>query len=217
MIFVDGMDVGDPTDVALRDRRMLSNDGIFVVVATISEQDGTSVADPEIMLRGVPYPDDAAELLGELRETVEKSLAKAAREGIRENDLIQKVLHDDLGELVYRRLRRRPMVPAGRHRGLRRVLGADGRRRTLGHGRGQGHLDHEPSAAVGRFGDRHRSAVGVRHGLHDGQAEAERAAAIALAADEALEDAGPHLGRDARAVVLDDEPCAPVDPRPPTR
>src|SRR3954447_3267975 len=48
MVFVDGVDIGDPTDVALRDRRMLSADGIFVVVATISEQDGSSVAEPEV-------------------------------------------------------------------------------------------------------------------------------------------------------------------------
>ena len=54
MIFVDGVDIGDVTDVALRDRRMLSSDGIFVVVATVSEQDGSSVAEPEIILRGVP-------------------------------------------------------------------------------------------------------------------------------------------------------------------
>ena len=46
MIFVDGVDIGDPEDVALRDRRMLSADGIFIVVATISEQDGRSVAEP---------------------------------------------------------------------------------------------------------------------------------------------------------------------------
>src|SRR3954452_20523058 len=49
MIFVDGVDIGDPTDVALRDRRMLSADGIFIVVATISEQDGSSVAEPEVI------------------------------------------------------------------------------------------------------------------------------------------------------------------------
>src|SRR6476661_1658312 len=42
MIFVDGVDIGDPSDVALRDRRMLSADGIFIVVATVSEQDGRS-------------------------------------------------------------------------------------------------------------------------------------------------------------------------------
>jgi ribonuclease J len=110
MIFVDGVDIGDPTDVALRDRRMLSADGIFVVVATISEQDGSSVAEPEVIFRGVPYPEDAVELLGELRSTVEASLARAAGEEIREIDLLQQILHDDLAEFVYERLRRRPMV-----------------------------------------------------------------------------------------------------------
>jgi len=110
MIFVDGVDIGDVTDVALRDRRMLSSDGIFVVVATVSEQDGSSVAEPEVIFRGVPFQDDAEKLLGEIRATVEKSLDKAADEEIREIDLIQKVLHDDLAELVYQKLKRRPMV-----------------------------------------------------------------------------------------------------------
>jgi ribonuclease J len=110
MIFVDGVEVGDVTDVALRDRRMLSSDGIFVVVATVSEQDGSSVADPEVIFRGVPYPDDAEKLLGQIRDTVERSLDKAADEEVREIDLIQKILHDDLAELVYEKLKRRPMV-----------------------------------------------------------------------------------------------------------
>jgi ribonuclease J len=110
MIFVDGVEIGDVTDVALRDRRMLSSDGIFVVVATVSEQDGSSVADPEVIFRGVPYPDDAEKLLGQIRDTVEKSLDRAADEEIREIDLIQKLLHDDLAELVYDKLKRRPMV-----------------------------------------------------------------------------------------------------------
>src|SRR5204863_70625 len=77
-IFVDGMDIGDPADVALRDRRMLSSDGIFVVVATISEQDGSSVAEPEVIFRGVPYPEDAQGLLDDLRDTVDAYLARAA-------------------------------------------------------------------------------------------------------------------------------------------
>ena len=46
MIFVDGVDIGDPDDVALRDRRMLSGDGIFIVVATVSSDDGSQVAPP---------------------------------------------------------------------------------------------------------------------------------------------------------------------------
>jgi ribonuclease J len=96
--------------VALRDRRMLSADGIFVVVATISEQDGSSVADPEIIFRGVPYPEDAESLLGDIREAINNSLERAAKEEIREIDLLQQVLHDDLATFVYDRLRRRPMV-----------------------------------------------------------------------------------------------------------
>ena len=110
MIFVDGVEIGDVADVALRDRRMLSADGIFVVVATISEQDGTSVAEPEVIFRGVPFPDEAERLLDDIRGTVERSLARAAKDKVRENDIIQTMLHDDLAALVYDRLKRRPMV-----------------------------------------------------------------------------------------------------------
>jgi ribonuclease J len=109
-IFVDGVDIGDPTDVALRDRRMLSADGIFIVVATISEQTGESVADPEVIFRGVPFLDEAGELVDEIRDAVEDSLERAAAGEIREIDLVQQTLHDDLAKFVYERLKRRPMV-----------------------------------------------------------------------------------------------------------
>jgi ribonuclease J len=110
MVFVDGLEIGDVTDVALRDRRMLSADGIFIVVVTVAEQDGRSVADPEVIFRGVPFLDDAGELVAEIRATVAASLARAAEEEIDEVDLLQRILHDDLATLVYDRLRRRPMV-----------------------------------------------------------------------------------------------------------
>ena len=83
MIFVDGVDIGDPDDVALRDRRTLSADGVFIVVVTVSAEDGSSVAEPELIFRGVPFLDDASdELLGELRDEVERSLEVAAEEGV---------------------------------------------------------------------------------------------------------------------------------------
>jgi ribonuclease J len=110
MVFVDGVDIGDPTDVALRDRRMLSADGIFIVVATVSEQTGESVAPPEVIFRGVPFADQAGGLVDEIREQVERSLGSAAQDGVREIDLLQQELHDDLAAFVYERLRRRPMV-----------------------------------------------------------------------------------------------------------
>jgi ribonuclease J len=110
MIFVDGVDVGDIEDVALRDRRMLSADGIFIVVATISEQDGRSVAPPEIIFRGVPFIDESDSAVEEIRRAVDDSLARSAAEEVREISLLQDHLHDDVAEFVYQRLRRRPMV-----------------------------------------------------------------------------------------------------------
>jgi ribonuclease J len=110
MIFVDGVDVGDIEDVALRDRRMLSADGIFIVVATVSEQDGRSVVPPEIIFRGVPFVAESDGFVAELRDAVDDSLSRSADEEIREIDLLQDHLHDDLAEFVYERLRRRPMV-----------------------------------------------------------------------------------------------------------
>jgi ribonuclease J len=110
MIFVDGVDVGDIEDVALRDRRMLSADGIFIVVATISEQDGRSVVPPEVIFRGVPFIEEDNGFVAELRDAVDQSLVRSAEEEIREIDLLQDHLHDDIAEFVYERLRRRPMI-----------------------------------------------------------------------------------------------------------
>ena len=110
MIFVDGVDIGDPDDVALRDRRALSADGVFIVVATISSDDGSQVAPPEIIFRGVPFVEEADGLVEELREVVGESLAEAARHEEREATLLQEGLHEDIAAFVYERLRRRPMV-----------------------------------------------------------------------------------------------------------
>jgi ribonuclease J len=111
VVFVDGVEVGDIEDVALRDRRELSADGVFIVVATISGQDGHSLAPPEIIARGVPFlAEESDEIVDEIREAVEVSLAHAAHDRVREITLLQEHLHDDVAEFVYKRLRRRPMV-----------------------------------------------------------------------------------------------------------
>ena len=110
MVFVDGVELGEVNEVPLRDRRMLSADGIFVVVATISAKDGSSVSEPEVIFRGVPFPDEANDLLDEVRAGVEATVARAAKESVSEIDVIQEMLHDDLAALVYDHLRRRPMV-----------------------------------------------------------------------------------------------------------
>jgi ribonuclease J len=110
MIFVDGVEIGEMADVALRDRRMLSADGIFIIVVTIAEQDGRSMAEPEVIFRGVPFLDEADELIEEIRSTVEDTIERAAKDRITETDVVQDMLHDDMAKLVYDRLKRRPMV-----------------------------------------------------------------------------------------------------------
>ncbi|HEV7771611.1 MAG TPA: ribonuclease J [Solirubrobacterales bacterium] len=108
--YVDGVNIGDPDDAALRDRREISADGIFIVVATISSDDGSVVADPEVIFRGVAFLEEADALVEELSDLVEDSLEDAAKAGTREIDLIQEDLHDAIGKFVFQRLRRRPMV-----------------------------------------------------------------------------------------------------------
>ncbi len=110
VMFVDGVNVGEPDDVALRDRREISADGIFIIVATIASDDGSVVADPEVIFRGVAFLEEADALVEELKDVVEDSLEDAAEAGTRELHLIQEDLHDAIGKLVYEKLRRRPMI-----------------------------------------------------------------------------------------------------------
>jgi ribonuclease J len=110
VIYVDGVNIGEPDDVALRDRREISADGIFIVVATISADDGSVVADPEAIVRGVALPGGEERLVEELKDVVEDSLEEAAEAGTRELHLIQEDLHDAIAKLVYEKLRSRPMI-----------------------------------------------------------------------------------------------------------
>ncbi len=109
-MYVDGVSIGDPEDAALRDRRELSADGIFIVVATVDSDDGKVVADPEVILRGVPFVEKEDKLLEDLKDMVEDALEDAAEAGTRESDLIQEDLHETIGKFVWQRLRRRPMI-----------------------------------------------------------------------------------------------------------
>jgi len=111
VIFVDGVDIGDPDDIALRDRRALSADGLFIVVATVSREHGDPVSDPEVIFRGVPFLDESETdaLIEDIREVVDESLEKH-HDTDREIALIQQDLHDDVAAWVYDRLKRRPMI-----------------------------------------------------------------------------------------------------------
>jgi len=105
--FVDGLGVGDVQDVALRDRRRLSEDGVLIVVTTIALSDGGEIAPPELIARGFGEDD---ELLEELREEADRVVGDLAADGITEIKLLQEHLHDEIGQVVYARTRRRPMI-----------------------------------------------------------------------------------------------------------
>ena len=107
--FVDGLGVGDIGDVALRDRRRLSEDGVLIVVATLTGQDGARTATPELIARG--FADaEAGPLLDEMRLEASRVLDDCLAEEIVEIKLLQEHLHDGLGQLVYDRTGRRPMI-----------------------------------------------------------------------------------------------------------
>jgi ribonuclease J len=110
VIYVDGVNIGEPDDAALRDRREISADGIFIVVATISNDDGSIVADPEVIFRGVAFLEEADALVEDLKDLVEDQLDEAEKAGHRETHLVEEDLHEAIGKLVWQRLRRRPMV-----------------------------------------------------------------------------------------------------------
>ena len=105
--FVDGLGVGDVQDVAIRDRRRLSEDGVLIVVTTVALSDGGEIAPPELIARG--FGEDSA-LLDELREEAERVVAELSSDGVSEIKLLQEHLHDEIGQLVYDRTRRRPMI-----------------------------------------------------------------------------------------------------------
>jgi ribonuclease J len=107
--FVDGLGVGDVEDVALRDRRRLSEDGVLIVVTTVALTDGSAgeIAPAELIARGVGGDE---ELIGELRDEADRIVRELAGNGVTEIKLLQEHIHDGIGQIVYERTRRRPMI-----------------------------------------------------------------------------------------------------------
>jgi ribonuclease J len=103
--FVDGLGIGDISDVALRDRRHMSEDGVLIVVTTIAQ--GEASSQPELITRGFAEDD---ELLEEMRQEAREIVRELLEDDITEIKLLQEHLHDGIGQLVYDRTRRRPMI-----------------------------------------------------------------------------------------------------------
>jgi ribonuclease J len=106
--FVDGLGVGDVHDVALRDRQRLSEDGVLIIVATLGgSHNGRPGAAPEVIARGF---SEQGPLLDEMRVEAARVLDECLRGDVREIKLLQEHLHDGVGQLVYDRTGRRPMI-----------------------------------------------------------------------------------------------------------
>ena len=104
---VDGLGVGDVADVALRDRRHLAEDGVLIVVTTLASSDGNIVASPELIARG--FGEQGA-LLDEVKSEAIEIIEHLLADDITEIKLLQEHLHDGIGQLIYDRTHRRPMI-----------------------------------------------------------------------------------------------------------
>jgi len=107
---VDGSGVGDIGNVVLRDRKLLSEDGLFTVVVTINRQSGALLSNPEIISRGFVYVRNSEELINDARELVRKnallfeSSHKSEWSGIKNN------MRSELKNYLYDQTKRRPMI-----------------------------------------------------------------------------------------------------------
>jgi ribonuclease J len=109
-ILVDGLGVGDVGPVVLRDRRLLSEDGIVICVVTIDGHTGEILAGPDIISRGFVYEDESRELLDEASDTVRAALEQLEADGVTDWGAIKKKMRRALGEFVWTRTRRRPVI-----------------------------------------------------------------------------------------------------------
>jgi len=109
-VLIDGLGVGDVGNIVLRDRRQLSQDGILIVVVTMSRESGQIVSGPDIVSRGFVYVRESEELMEQAREKVNAALAKCSTKKMPEWASIKSQVKDDLGKFLYEKTRRRPMI-----------------------------------------------------------------------------------------------------------
>ena len=109
MTYVDRASPDDVGEEVLRDRRHLAEDGLVLIVVTVSSDDGELVGDPEIITRGFSGADDG-ELVAKALAAVEQSLAESAKARVTELSVLQHRLHDSVSALLKKRFEQRPMV-----------------------------------------------------------------------------------------------------------
>ena len=109
-ILVDGLGVGDVGSVVLRDRKHLAQDGLIVVVVTLSSEDGSVIAGPDIVSRGFIYVREAENLMDEMRTLATSTLEKCNNERIADWTTMKSMLKNDISNMLYQKTKRSPMI-----------------------------------------------------------------------------------------------------------
>ncbi|MZQ75605.1 MAG: RNase J family beta-CASP ribonuclease [Peptoclostridium sp.] len=109
-ILIDGLGIGDVGNIVLRDRRHLSEDGLMVVVVTISKENGEVVAGPDIISRGFVYVRESEDLMHNARLIVKKALENCSGRQIKEWSYMKNSIKDDLKNYLYQKTKRNPMI-----------------------------------------------------------------------------------------------------------
>lgn len=109
-LLVDGLGVGDVGNIVLRDRKQLAQDGLLIVVVTLSKETGSVIAGPDIVSRGFVYVREAEELLEEAKEKVRLTLDKCEERRVTDWSTIKGNVRDTLNKFLYEKTRRRPMI-----------------------------------------------------------------------------------------------------------
>jgi len=109
-VFVDGTGVGDVGSVVLRDRKLLAQDGMVVIVMNLSSEDGALVSGPDIVTRGFVYVKESEELMNELKRVVNESLDSCQQNGMRDWTGIKTTVKSNISGYLYKKTKRSPMV-----------------------------------------------------------------------------------------------------------
>ena len=110
MILVDGLGVGDVGNIVIRDRQLLSENGMIIVVVTLDRKTSKVIAGPDIVTRGFVYVRESEDLMDEIKSLAKEELEKCDRENIREWSNIKSNLRDSLTRYVYSKTKRQPMI-----------------------------------------------------------------------------------------------------------
>ncbi|WP_028273763.1 ribonuclease J [Atopococcus tabaci] len=107
---VDGIGIGDIGNIVLRDRRMLSEDGIFVAVVTIDRKKKVIVSGPQIVTRGFVYVKESIDLIEDSREIVKEVVENMLQEKQFDWSTLKQEMRDALGKYLFKQTRRRPII-----------------------------------------------------------------------------------------------------------